>query len=301
MGKGELIPFIFLFKFFLKWYNDIMNKFKYIIGFIVIVLLLIINPYMANIRSYMIIYPYSKIFQYQSTLWKNDIVFDIQGGNITKEYDWYPFVITFNDDEGVSSYLGEDVDFTVLFNFGAFEKTRGSSSYYNPESPYYGSFYGGYVIKPKKDKKFGFFYNGELNMNEISKILQYDQLHLVMPSIGCPYKDREFKETVLSAEYNVKYLGYDNWIKIDSDIRTNGPLHKYKSFQRGYLQYGIPNSYNHQKDYPIENFHGRAYIRYFEEYNATFVLYIMAPEWETVNISDREILSQSIIKDKNQK
>jgi hypothetical protein len=65
----------------------------------------------------------------------------------TIEKDWYPFVITFNDDEGFSNFIGRDLNYTVLYNFGAFEYLNGASMIYNPQSQYYSSFYGAYFIK----------------------------------------------------------------------------------------------------------------------------------------------------------
>lgn len=277
-----------------------MRKLISIFIIFLVLLYILLSPTTASLRSYAVIYPYSRILERKSTLNKNKIVFKIPGGRLTKKHDWYPFVVLFNDDEGMSSYLGEEVEFTVLFNFAAFEKGKGSSSYYNPESPYYSGFYGGYIIKPKADKIFGFKSDGSIDEEEISKVPRYDQLRLVLPSIGCPYKDRVFDEFIKSIEYNVEYLGYKDWVAVDSEIETTSPIHEYGSFHRGYIQYGSPQGrFFHDKDFPKIELKGRVYIRYFEEHDATFVLYIMAPEWKTIDECDREILSHSIIKKKD--
>ena len=63
------------------------------------------------------------------------------GGLSTREKDWYPFVMTFNDDKGFSNFINRDMNFTVLYNFGAFEYINGASSIYNFNSDYYGAFY----------------------------------------------------------------------------------------------------------------------------------------------------------------
>ena len=64
--------------------------------------------------------PYSRMHKRDSVLNKNRITFHIPGGSSTSKADWYPFVITFNDNRGLSSYLGESVEFTVLYSFGHF-------------------------------------------------------------------------------------------------------------------------------------------------------------------------------------
>ena len=258
---------------------------------------LLLSPVGAPIRSYAVMRPYSS-FCYRDSLMKTDSIrFRIPGGASTKKPDWYPFVMTFNDNEGLSGYLGEQVEFTILYNFGHFPLWKGTSSYYDPGSDYYSSFYGGYIIKPgDKCRRFGFLPDGEINAEEIVKVPEYDQRALVLSSIGCSWEQSVFREEISSIQYAVQYAGYRDWARIDSGIRTNSPVHQYRGFQQGYLQYGRPQGrFSYSGDFPVIDLKGRVYVRYFEEYQATIVLYIMAPSLDTVNECDREILSKTII------
>lgn len=240
--------------------------------------------------------PYNRMHQKDSVLDKNQIAFQIPGGRSTSKADWYPFVITFNDDKGLSNYLGESVEFTVLYNFGCFQFREGTSSYYNPESPYYSSFYGGYIVKPAVERKFGFLEDGTIHAEELAKVPEYDQKYLVLSSLGCPHQQRVFQEEIVSIQYNVDYAGYQSWVQMDSDIRTNSPVHEYQGFQQGYLQYGRPmGRFHYDEDFPVINLKGRVYVRYFEELQATIVLYAMASSWNTIEEIDQDILSQTEI------
>ena len=258
---------------------------------------LLFSPIGAPIWSYAVMRPYSAFCYRDSLMKKDSIRFRIPGGASTKKPDWYPFVMTFNDSEGLSRYLGEQVEFTILYNFGYFPLSRGTSSYYDPGSDYYSSFYGGYIIKPgDKNRRFGFLPDGKIDAGEIVKVPEYDQRALVLSSIGCPWEESVFREEISSVQYSVQYAGYGDWVRIDSGIRTNSPVHEYRGFQQGYLQYGrTPGRLSHSGDFPVIDLAGRVYVRYFEEYHATIVLYIMAPSLETVNECGREILSKTTI------
>ena len=257
------------------------------------------TPLYYSFRSYAIMHPYSYLHKLNSILYKKDIIFYIPGGNSTSKPDWYPFVMTFNDNEGFSNFTNRDLSFTVLYNFGHFETLKGCSAYYNPDSKYYSSFYGGYIIHDNKnpDNMFGFKSNGKIDTEMLTLVPKYDQTVLVLPSIGCP-KDRIiFDATVDNIEENISYIDSEGWTKVDSTIITNSPIHKYSNKHSGYIQYGKPNkSYYPENDFPVITLKGRIYAKYIDKYNSTFVLYVMAPSNEVVEECDREFLSKSIIK-----
>ncbi len=250
------------------------------------------------IRSIVIMLPYSGMHYRESFLHKNRIVFDIPGGLHTRQQDWYPFVIAFTDDHGFSWYIEEEASFTVLYNFGHFSYTKGRSVYYDTKSPFYNSFFGGYAVKLQDSRLFGFFVDGSIHLEELSKVPRFDQMHLVLPSLGCPPPLRVFEDHAVSIVEHVPYMGLEDWVRIDSDIITNSPLHTPSRAQMGYLQFGRPprDRGMETEDFPIVEMKGRAYVRYFEEYGATFVLYVMAPSWAMVDACDRDFLSQSVIR-----
>lgn len=278
-----------------------MNKKKYY-NIIIIILLFFIfvkSPFYYIIRSYIIMYPYSLKMTKESIIQKKDIYIYIPSGRYTKEKDWYPFVLTFNDNKGFSRYIGKNLSVTVLYNFGHFILREGSSSYYNPNSKYYNSFYGAYIIYNNDNPKspFGFNEDGSINIDEISLIPKYDQERLVLPSLGCPSNIMVFKNNIESIENDVKYLNIDGWTKIDSEIITNSPIHKYKKSQIGYIQYGKPiEKYYNNKDFPIIKLKGRAYVNYLEKYDVTIIMYIMSPNNLAIEECDKNILSKSTIK-----
>mgnify|MGYP000900621809 CR=1 FL=1 len=256
------------------------------------------SPVCGLLRSCVIMLPYSRMHERESVLARNRITFRIPGGMHTSKTDWYPFVITFNDDVGLSSYLGEKVEFTVLYNFGHFQLREGTSSYYNPKSLYYSSFYGGYIVKPgDSSRKFGFLNDGTINTGELAKVPEFDQKCLVLSSLGCPSDQRVFEETITKVQNDVQYIGYDGWTRVDSEIETNSPVHVYRGFKQGYLQYGKPiGRFEYKEDFPKIQLKGRVYARYFEEIYSTIVLYVMAPSWDVINEVDKEILSDTELK-----
>lgn len=260
-----------------------------------LIIIFLLSPVSGVLRSCFIMLPYSYIHHRDSVIHKNQITFHIPGGWHTKKPDWYPFVITFNDDAGLSRYLGESVEFSVLYNFGYFQPIKGTSSYYNPQSPYFSSFYGGYMVKPAlENRRFGFLEDGSINADELVKVPEYDQKYLVLPSLGCPPEKRVFQENVISIHNNVEYAGYNEWIQIDSEINTNSPVHEYQAFHQGYLQYGRPmGRFDFEEDFPVVELKGRVYVKYFEELKATIVLYALAPSWKVIEEVDKEILSQT--------
>src|SRR5690554_3406698 len=95
-----------------------------------------------GIRSYSIMFPYSRVHQRQSILHKEDIKVQVPGCIKTSQKDWFPFMIYFTDNDGFSRFIGEKAYFTVMYNFGAFDRPWSHSVYYDSESPYYSSFYG---------------------------------------------------------------------------------------------------------------------------------------------------------------
>lgn len=245
--------------------------------------------------------PYSYKHKVESILNEKKVDFVIPGGNSTRVKDWFPFVMYFNADKGFSRYSGKHLSLTILYNFGHFEILKGSSSYYNPTSSYFSSFYGGYAVYNNEDpdNKYGFNSDGTINVNEINLIPKYDQIKLVLPSLGCPTSKRTFDSEINNIIEDVSYIEMNGWVRIDSTITTNSPVHKSTDNQRGYIQYGKPiEKYYIDEDFPVTTLKGRVYVKYVDEFKMTFVLYILAPNVKTLDECDKEILSKSKIKSK---
>jgi hypothetical protein len=224
---------------------------------------------------------------------ENGFHIKIPGGNATKEKDWYPFVNVFNASSGFSKFIGRDVDLTILYNFGAFNGK--SSSIYDENSPYFSAFYGAYAIRNNEnDERYGFD-EKEIDINEIVDVSLYDYIYLVLYGFGC--NDPVFSPISYDIVENVEYLGYNDWVQVDAIIETNSPAHKFDGRKTSYIQYGKPIETD-KEDFLFMNIHGRMYVRYFEEYDTTIIMYVMAKKKETIIRCDSNILRHTVIKDR---
>ncbi len=279
-------------------YQTKKNVFKLIIALLILFSMSMMIPYT---RSLMVTKIYKEINKRNSILTKEDIVFDIPSGKDTKKKDWYHQVIWFHDSGGFSEYMNRDLDMTVLYSYGTFDSFFGTSCYFNDRSPFYGAFYGGYAVRDMREPStpFGFDSNGMIIASEIESIPLYDQKYLVLPALGC-HQNKVFLTRDHKIRENVNYAGYEEWIRIDSKIKTNGPAHKRAGFHRGYLQYGMPlePSEKTTEDFSPEWFYGRMYVRYFEEYQITICLYVISKDKKTIDACDKELLSKTTISKK---
>lgn len=278
-----------------------LKRWKTLLGLILVValalsILFLKVPLYYQARSYVVMYAFSKYEMKNSLFTRQNISLQIPGGSSTEKKDWYPFVMTFNDDEGFSQYMNKNLSLSILYNFGRFNWNKSSSELFQDDSPYYNSFYGGYVVKENiSDNKYGFTADGELNMQEIFAVPEFDYKNLVLKSLGCP--DEKLTMEILSHNIteNVEYAGYKDWTQIDALLLTNSPDHKFKGDRRGYIQYGNPLKKENLEDFRLIATNGRIYARYFEEFQSTIFLYILSPSSLTVEECDQEILSKTRI------
>jgi len=272
-----------------------------LIGLIIIIVLALSvlflkAPFYNQARSYVAMFVYSK-YEMRNSLWeKQNIPLKIPGGSSTRDKDWYPFMMVFNDDEGFSQHMGRDLSLSIYYNFGAFNWNSASSALFQKDSPYFNSFYGGYAVKENSgDKMYGYTATGEPDLKEIFAVPEYDYKYLVLQSLGCPAE--KLTMDILSNDItdNVQYLGIDGWLRLDSLLLINSPEHRYKGDRRAYIQYGNPLKQDNDEEFRLVTTHGRIYLRYFPEYKSTIYLYIMTPSLDTLEKCDREILSKSTL------
>ena len=162
---------------------------------------------------------------------------DIKGGAYTKKKDWYPFTNVYDTTYEFSNYVDKDMSLTVIYNFGAFDGK--SSSFYNEDSAYFAAFYGAYVIKDEEDPEniYGFD-NDKVNIDEIAEVPLFDYKYLVVQDLGC--KNPIFEVSEFTAEYDIEYISYKDWVKIEARMLANSPSHTKKENKLGYIQYGLP-------------------------------------------------------------
>jgi hypothetical protein len=233
---------------------------------------------------------YSASEHRQSVMAEHDVKIRISGGLKTKEKDWYPLMMTFNPlSSSFSRRLGREASVSIMYSFGAFEYGKGASLYYNPNSDYFSSFYGAYVIEDK-NQAFGFYADGSLNTDELSLVPDYDMRILVLKSIGCeaPFFDYE----VASVEEVDEFIGYKDWFVMDSIIYTNSPVHEVTDKHQAYIQYGKP-SYEGDTDFEPITLYGRVYAKYFETEDLTICFYVIGANEDTINNTDLMFLQEA--------
>lgn len=252
-----------------------------------------------TLKSYCVMYLYNIKEHRESALYRRSIEFYVPSGMETKEKDWYPIMLTFNGDQSFLEYVGEAVELTILYSFGHFDFLKGSSQIFNPSSPYYSSFYGGYAIFYKDDpgRGWGIDSDGNIDIDKLSIVPKFDMEQLVLPSVGCPRDRYQFDSHIIDVQYDVPYIGYQGWVRIDAMIDTTGLSHLYEGQKHmGYIQYGKPHpDYYTGVDYPATRLYGRTYARYFEELGGTFMLYCMTTDKSTLEKVDANLLSKSTI------
>lgn len=270
------------------------GKKKLIVFLSIFIVILMFVLFFYPLRSYLVMSIYSRYNYKDSVMKQQDFDIDIKGGASTSKKDWYPFVNVYDTTYEFSKYTGRDLSLTVLYNFGAFDGK--SSFFYNDDSKYFSAFYGAYVIKDEQspENRYGFVQD-KVNIQEITEVAMFDYKYLVIEDLGCVYP--VFETLSYESEYDVNYLDYDDWVKIDAKMLANSPSHARKEHKLGYIQYGVPIDNGKEDFFEIELF-GRMYARYFEEYESTIVIYVMGANEDMLEECDKNILSKTQIEDK---
>jgi hypothetical protein len=203
---------------------------------------------------------------------------------------WYPFVMTYNAD-GFSAWSGIDANMSILYNFGAFDVSTRTSSFYDVNSDKYCAFYGAYVLH-QNGGVFGLTDGSAVDMEEITQAVKYDYTQLVLEGFGCD--DIVFGVDEYELQRGAAYAGSGGWTRIDAVITTNGVAHRYKENKTAYFQYGAPTQAV-DEDFAVTTLQGRLYIEYLEDYDCTVMLYVIAPDTDAVDACDKEILSKTKI------
>ncbi|MCD8036757.1 MAG: hypothetical protein LUE88_05150, partial [Clostridiales bacterium] len=248
----------------------------------------------AVFRSMTVMAVYSHMQKADSLPEKNGFEMSIPGGLSTPESDWYPFVMTFNDDIGFQNFTGnKNLSLTILYNFPAFSAIKGCSRLYDPSSPYCSSFYGAYAVSSSDSAHYGFNADGSLDEDSISQVPQFDMQRLVLSAFGLKSADMVFDWSKTDSG-SAEYAGYDDWVWVDAELTVNSSAHTADGFLQPYLQYGVPH-YDTETDFEPIKMYGRVYARYFDEYNCSIFFYILAADADVIDECDQNILSKSEI------
>lgn len=259
-------------------------KKRVIISIVILILIVSICLALPPSRSYIVMSVYSSIENDKSVMANNDFKIDMPS-----DKGWYPFVITFNPvNFGRWSKTGADM--SIMYNFAAFRLTTMSSDIFNPQSPMHSSFYGAYALS--EDGGYFGFKGGQVDVDEVVMTFNYDYKLLVLDDLGC--NDPVFEVVSTEVKENVNYLGEDGWTQIDAAINSSSMLHNYIENHTSYMQYGKPKI-EVNEDFPVVTMYGRLYIRIFEEYNSTVIIYVMSPSKDTIEECDANILTKTKI------
>lgn len=186
--------------------------------------------------------------------------------------DWYPLINAYVDTT-FSNHVKKDVDLLIYYSFGDYK--RGSSTIFDPDSKYFSSFFGCYVIGQNDTGYYGFEADGSLDLKAILQVPKYDYDFLVAEPLGLEQKD-------IITDYTVKSIEMvDGKHYVEFNIETNSLYHQYKSFNLNYLQYGLPFIKNGEQDFfPIEMY-GKLKIMKYNE-NITLIYYIFSKNQDIV-------------------
>lgn len=237
------------------------------------------------LQSYIVMGIYSGQHSASSVMRENGFSVDMPSGE-----GWYPFLLTFNA-TGFRGWSGIDADMSIMYNFGAFDPVTRTSSIYDTGSDKYSSFYGAYAVN-KKNGAFG-FPNGKLDIDEVTKAVNYDYTQLVLAAFGC--KEPVFSVESIQTQENASIAGSGGWTRIDAILSASGCAHNFKSDKTPYLQYGRPMK-DVPEDFAAVKLCGRIYAKYLEQYGCTVMLYVIAPSESAAEKCDSGILQKTVIK-----
>jgi hypothetical protein len=177
-------------------------------------------------------------------------------------------------------------ELSILYNFGAFDGS--CSDFYNPEAATFNAHYGVYAISQTKDP-FG-YRNGVPDGEAITGLVAFDQLELVLASLGCPPAQHRFDAQITGTKPGPTMAGFSDWTQIDATILTNAPLYREQGFQLGTLQYGSPPPDYPGPNFPVVPMLGRLYLRYDKTRQLTVIYFVIAKDAATVETTSQTYL-----------
>lgn len=274
---------------------------RYLAGRILALLLLFcLSPLSRVFYSMAIMRVYSKMNENTSLLTSESIELSIPGGLSTPHSDWYPFVMTFEANNGFRRFTGDSsLSLTILYNFPAFSPMKGCSKLYDTASPYYNSFYGAYLVKDTDGGAYGFTKQADGTLFPdtvaVAEVPKYDFWQLVLSEFGLTNKNAVFDWNITHISEPLSFAGEDGFYRMDASLTVNGSSHEYHSYTPSYLQYGKPNFPVTDALAPVQMY-GRLYGKYLEEKQVSLFFYIVAADKEVLEDCDKEILSQSMLR-----
>lgn len=225
------------------------------------------------LNSYYIVGLTVMYFNNKANIRQSDLGVELSDLNLIRpQGDWYPLINAYLDRD-FSNYVEKDVDLLIFYSYGDYQK--GSSTIFDPDSKYFNSFFGCYIIRQNETGFYGFKDDGSLDLDEILQIPKYDYDFLVAEPLGFELNNNETNYSTNSTSL----VDGNHYVGIT--IETNSLYHQYKQFNLNYLQYGLPYIKNEQQDFfPIEMSGKFKIVKYKE--NITLIYYIFSPNQDIV-------------------
>lgn len=247
-------------------------------GIIALALLLLGSPFLARWRSLVVMGLYDWSYQRHSLPHTTgvELKLPLRGSGL------YPGVITFNDDPGMSHWLGTPVRFTVDFTFADFPPLRGHSAIFDPDDPLYGAYLGAYYLQGL---------GRAITVDEMARVAEFDQRMLALPALGLGFDQNHFEILATSEPFRLK--DRNSW-GADALIGTNCPDHSPAGFLPSYLQFGTPPRTS--AHYPACEMVGHFEATYLAEQDLNIGLYVMAASQAQLQRLTTDVLHRSVLR-----
>lgn len=263
------------------------KKIRLLTGLLLVLLslyLLAFVPALAARRSDLVLRAQTASFASQSVFAQSNLKLTVPTSAQTGDGRWTNTIKLFHCGDNFP-HRGPG-ELSILYNFGAFD--GGRSDFYTPEAATFNAHYGVYAISQTKDP-FG-YRNGVADGDAITGLVAFDQLELVLASLGCPPAQHRFDAQITGIKPGPTMAGFNDWTQIDATILTNAPLYQEQGFQRGTLQYGPPPPDYSGPDFPVIPMLGRLYLRYDPARQLTVIYFVIAKDAATVETTSQTYL-----------
>lgn len=186
--------------------------------------------------------------------------------------DWYPLMNIFTP-MSFSNYIKRDVDLVIFYTFGNYSGRY--SNIFRRDAKTYSSFYGMYALKVNDGKDFILDKSGNIIVEDLVSIVEYDFKYLVLNPLGY-LGDVTLYYDVLSSK------SINNLQVLNTSIIMNGLTHNYREFNLNYLQYGAPPRRGIIDEFEIIETYGKFIIEKTSFDNIYLIYYIINSQSEVV-------------------
>ncbi len=242
---------------------------------LLIALILIYTPYFAKERALLSIRVYDRYQERYSVQEKIGLEINFP----LDQMDLFPLLVTYNDDAGLSRFLGQSIQFTVEYTFADFQHGKGYSQIYDQKDPLYNAYIGTYSL-------IGF--GKKLTEKDLMLISEYDMLYLALPAVGLSSKEGTFdimEHEIISQDL---FLSSYPFTAYESTILTNGPEHDKSAFTPGDILFGSsPRTGEH---YPLIDMKGKIYLYYDEKLDLNLAFYTLGTSDDVIMEFEEKII-----------